>query len=74
MSKEDRSSFLLQDFEASAVRLKRKLRLVLNKNLRRDIISEKNVSLTEFIFYLGNYSSDCYGYQHFKFMYFQFCS
>ncbi|CAF5034563.1 unnamed protein product, partial [Rotaria sp. Silwood1] len=36
MPQEDRSSFILQGFEPSAVRLKRKLRLILNKSLRRD--------------------------------------
>ncbi|CAF4237408.1 unnamed protein product [Rotaria sp. Silwood2] len=51
MPKEDRSSFILQGFEPSAVRLKRKLRLILNKNLRRDKISDKNVTFSEFIFY-----------------------
>ncbi|CAF3741507.1 unnamed protein product [Rotaria sordida] len=51
MLKEDRSSFILQGFEPSTVRLKRKLRLILNKNLRRDKISDKNVTLSEFIFY-----------------------
>ncbi|CAF3340363.1 unnamed protein product [Rotaria sp. Silwood1] len=51
MPQEDRSSFILQGFEPSAVRLKRKLRLILNKSLRRDKISDKNVTLSEFIFY-----------------------
>ncbi|CAF3354789.1 unnamed protein product [Rotaria sp. Silwood1] len=54
MPQEDRSSFILQGFEPSAVRLKRKLRLILNKSLRRDKISDKNVTLSEFIFYSGN--------------------
>ncbi|UJR25136.1 hypothetical protein I4U23_006495 [Adineta vaga] len=52
MSEQDRSSFFLRDFEPSAVRLKRKLRLILNKNLRQEKLSNKNVTLTEFIAYL----------------------
>ncbi|CAF3558288.1 unnamed protein product [Rotaria socialis] len=51
MSKENHSSSALQGFEPSAVRLKRKLRLILNKNLRRDQISEENVTLGGFMFY-----------------------
>ena len=53
MSKEDHASSVLQGFEPSAVRLKRKLRLILNKNLRRDQISEENVTLGGFMFYSG---------------------
>lgn len=53
MTIEDRSSNVLQSFEPSAVRLKRKLRLILNKNLQRDKINEENVTLYEFMFYLG---------------------
>ncbi|CAF3610753.1 unnamed protein product [Adineta steineri] len=51
MSKEDRSNLLLRDFEPSIVRLKRKLRLILNKNLRQDKISNENITLVEFILY-----------------------
>ena len=54
MSTKDRSTFLLHDFELSAVRLKRKLRLILNKDLRRNKITNENVTLNEFAFYLGN--------------------
>jgi hypothetical protein len=53
MSTDDRSSFLLRDFEPSAVRLKRKLRLILSRNVRQDQLGEKNVTLLEFMFYLG---------------------
>ena len=55
MSSEDRSSFLLRDFEPSAVRLKRKLRLILSKTIRRDKVGEQNVTLNEFIFYLSTF-------------------
>jgi hypothetical protein len=51
MSMEDRSSFLLREFEPSAVRLKRKLRLILTKTFRRDKISEENVTFSQFVFF-----------------------
>jgi hypothetical protein len=51
MSNEDGSSFLLRDFEPSVVRLKRKLRLILNKNLRKYKTSEENVTFSEFILF-----------------------
>ncbi|CAF1241318.1 unnamed protein product [Adineta ricciae] len=52
MSEDNRSAVFLRDFEPSAVRLKRKLRLILNKNLRQEKLAEKNVTLLEFIVYL----------------------
>lgn len=55
MSNEDRSSYLLRDFEPSGVRLKRKLRLILSKTIRRDKVGEQNVTLSEFIFYLSTF-------------------
>ena len=55
MLNKDRSSLILQDFEPSVVRLKRKLRLILNKNLQKDKINEKNVTLSEFVFYSGHF-------------------
>jgi hypothetical protein len=54
MTMQDRSSFFLRDFEPSAVRLKRKLRLILNKNLRQEKLTDKHVTLTEFVFYTSN--------------------
>lgn len=53
MSTQDRSSFFLRDFEPSAVRLKRKLRLILTKTLRKKKLTDKNITLTEFVFYVG---------------------
>jgi hypothetical protein len=67
MSKEDRSSFLLRDFEPSVVRLKRKLRLILSKNLLRNNINKENVTLSEFIFYLGMFSTYIYTHQYLEF-------
>ncbi|CAF0892968.1 unnamed protein product [Adineta ricciae] len=52
MSEDNRSAVFLRDFEPSAVRLKRKLRLILNKNLRQEKLAEKNVTLLEFFVYL----------------------
>ena len=53
MSSNDRSSFLLRDFEPASTRLKRKLRLLLNKSIRKDHVASEQVTLTHFVFYLS---------------------
>ena len=52
MSNTDDSRLLLQDFEPSGVRLKRRLRLILSKTIRNKQQAERKATLFEFLVYL----------------------